>query len=49
MPCLPDNLRDREYYHPTKEGLEQQLQKRMEEIRRKKTELRVRKSENEKG
>ena len=49
MQCLPDNLRDREYYHPTKEGLEQRLQKRMEEIRRKKTELRGRKSENEGG
>jgi putative ATPase len=47
MQCLPDNLRDREYYRPTREGLEQQLHQRMEEIRRKKSELRKRKSENE--
>ncbi len=40
MQCLPDNLRDRVYYHPTREGLERDLQKRLEEIRRKKESLR---------
>jgi putative ATPase len=40
MQCLPDNLRDRIYYHPTREGLERGLQKRLEEIRRKKEALR---------
>jgi putative ATPase len=35
MQCLPDNLKDRSYYHPTSEGYERELQKRMEEIRRK--------------
>jgi putative ATPase len=33
MQCLPDNLRDRRYYHPTNEGLEKKLRERMEEIR----------------
>ena len=32
MQCLPDNLKDRQYYHPTSEGFERELQKRMEEI-----------------
>jgi putative ATPase len=38
MQCLPDNLKDRRYFHPTGEGYERELQKRMEEIeeRRKK-------------
>ena len=30
MQCLPDNLRDRHYYHPTDEGLERKLRERME-------------------
>src|SRR6266566_9331071 len=34
MQCLPDNLRDRTYYHPTNEGVEQRIRERMEEIRR---------------
>jgi putative ATPase len=34
MQCLPDNLKDRSYYHPTNEGHERELQKRMEEIRK---------------
>ncbi len=33
MQCLPDNLRDRTYYHPTDEGLEKRLRERMEHIR----------------
>jgi putative ATPase len=32
MQCLPDNLKDRQYYHPTNEGLEKRLRERMEEI-----------------
>jgi len=32
MQCLPDNLRDRHYYHPSNEGFERELRKRMEEI-----------------
>ena len=34
MQCLPDNLRERRYYHPTQEGLEKQIAERMEEIRK---------------
>src|SRR5256885_14410335 len=41
MQCLPDNLRDRAYYHPTNEGIEQRIQKRMEEIRAKKETLKA--------
>ncbi len=38
MQCLPDNLRARRYYHPTMEGFERELSKRMEEIARAKNE-----------
>jgi putative ATPase len=34
MQCLPDNLRNRTYYHPTKEGFERQMSERLEEIKR---------------
>jgi putative ATPase len=34
MQCLPDNLRDRRYYHPTAEGLERRIRERMDEIRK---------------
>jgi putative ATPase len=34
MQCLPDNLRDRIYYHPTNEGGERRIRERMEEIKR---------------
>jgi putative ATPase len=34
MDCLPDNLRGRQYYHPTAEGREKILAERLEEIRR---------------
>jgi putative ATPase len=33
MQCLPDNLRDRHYYHPTNEGIEKRIRQRLEEIR----------------
>jgi putative ATPase len=38
MECMPDNLRGREYYHPTDQGREKLLRQRMEEIRRLKEE-----------
>jgi putative ATPase len=38
MQCLPDNLRNREYFHPTNEGFERELTKRMEELSRAKRE-----------
>ncbi len=34
MQCLPDNLRDRVYYHPTAEGIEKRIAERIQEIRR---------------
>ena len=37
MQCLPDNLKDRRYYHPTNEGVEKRIRERMEEIRKKRT------------
>jgi len=33
MQCLPDNLKDRRYYHPTNEGVEKRIRQRLEEIR----------------
>ncbi len=32
MPCLPDNLRDRVYYHPTNEGVERRIRERLQQI-----------------
>jgi len=37
MQCLPDNLRDRTYYHPTNEGIEKRIRDRMEEIKRRRS------------
>jgi putative ATPase len=37
MQCLPDNLRDREYYAPTNEGVERRIKERLEEIRKMRT------------
>jgi len=34
MQCLPDNLREREYYVPTNEGVERRIRERLEEIKR---------------
>ena len=35
MQCLPDNLKDRTYYHPTNEGVEKRIRERIGEIRKK--------------
>jgi len=40
MDCLPDNLRGREYYHPTAEGREKLFAQRLEEIRKLRAEAR---------
>jgi putative ATPase len=37
MQCLPDNLKDRKYYHPTDEGIEKRIKARLEEIRKAKS------------
>jgi len=34
MQCLPDNLKDRVYYHPTEEGIEKRIKARLEEIKK---------------
>lgn len=34
MQCMPDSLSDRRYYHPTSQGAETLIRKRMEEIER---------------
>jgi putative ATPase len=34
MQCLPDSLRDREYYRPTNQGIEKRIRERLEEIKR---------------
>jgi putative ATPase len=33
MQCLPENLRNHTYYHPTNEGIEKRIRDRMEEIK----------------
>ena len=38
MQCLPDNLKDHTYYHPTGEGVEKRVRERMEDIRKKRAE-----------
>ncbi len=45
MDCLPDKLHGRTYYHPTQEGIEQRIRTRLEEIKRKRAELRRRKKD----
>jgi putative ATPase len=35
MQCLPDNLKHRQYYQPTNEGVEKRIRERMEEIGKK--------------
>ena len=34
MQCLPDNLKNRRWYHPTDQGVEKRIRERMEEIRK---------------
>jgi putative ATPase len=34
MQCLPDNLKDKTYYHPTKQGLEKNYGERIEFIKK---------------
>jgi putative ATPase len=39
MQCLPDNLKDREYYVPTNQGLEKNIGERLQQIKRLKVKL----------
>ncbi len=36
MDCLPESLRDRQYYHPTDQGMERRIREILEEIKKKK-------------
>ena len=36
MDCLPESLRDRQYYHPTDQGMERRIQEILAEIKRRK-------------
>jgi len=40
MQCLPDNLQDRVYYHPTNEGIEKRIRERIEEFKRRRSRAR---------
>ncbi len=46
MQCLPDNLRDRVYYHPTNEGVEKRIRERLEEIKRRRVQTDARNKES---
>src|SRR5271170_6523929 len=39
LQCLPGNLRDRTYYHPTDEGAEKRIRERLEEIKRRRSKV----------
>src|SRR5271154_6660573 len=50
MQCLPDNLIDRVYYHPTSQGVEKRIGERLEEIKRRRSQKSVsRPSKTESG
>jgi putative ATPase len=37
MECLPENLRGRQYYRPTMEGVEAEFKKKVDEIRQRRS------------
>jgi len=49
MQCLPDNLKDRRYYHPTTEGIEKRIRQRLEEIRSHRSDAPPSKTKTESG
>jgi putative ATPase len=49
MQCLPDNLKDRRYYHPTNEGIEKRIRQRLEEIRSHRSQAPPSKTKTESG
>ncbi len=49
MQCLPDNLKDRRYYHPTNEGVEKRIRQRLEEIRSQRSASPTRETKTESG
>jgi putative ATPase len=49
MQCLPDNLKDRRYYHPTNEGIEKRIRQRLSEIRSHRSEAPTPETKTESG
>jgi putative ATPase len=49
MQCLPDNLKDRRYYHPTNEGIEKRIRQRLSEIRSHRSEASPSETKTESG
>ena len=49
MQCLPDNLKDRRYYHPTNEGIEKRIRQRLNEIRSRRSEAPASETKTESG
>ncbi len=47
MQCLPDNLRNRVYYHPTSEGVEKRIRERIHEITQRRKSAQARSAEKE--
>jgi putative ATPase len=47
MQCLPDNLRDRVYYEPTSEGIEKRIRERLEELKRRRSQVSSRRNKSE--
>ncbi len=49
MQCLPDNLRDRVYYEPTSEGVEKRIRERLEDLKRRRSQVSQRRPAREKN
>jgi putative ATPase len=49
MQCLPDNLRDRVYYEPTNEGIEKRIRERLEELKRRRSQVSSRRATRNKS
>jgi putative ATPase len=49
MQCLPDNLRDRIYYEPTSEGIEKRIRERLEELKRRRSQVSSRRATRNKS
>jgi putative ATPase len=48
MQCLPDNLRNRTYYEPTSEGIEKRIRERLEDLKRRRSQVAQRRADREK-
>ncbi len=48
MQCLPDNLHNRTYYHPTDQGVEKRIRERLDDIKRRRAQARRGEPQSEK-